>query len=68
MGWQRTLHKDEGGEMSDLYDPQIDGCEYRKEWICKLDGDYCDSNIQIGLMCPNRKPPKEKGERENGKA
>jgi len=39
--------------MTDLYDPKIDDCV---------------SNIQIGIMCPNRKPPQEEAKKENGKA
>jgi len=54
--------------MTDLYDPKIDDCVHRKGWHCELDDGYCDSNIQIGIMCPNRKPPQEEAKKENGKA
>ena len=48
------------------YDPKSDDCVYRKEWFCEIDGDYCDSNIQIGIMCPYCKPPQEEAKQEDG--
>jgi len=41
-------------------------CVYRKEWFCELDGGYCDSNIQIGIMCPYCKPPQEEARQKDG--